>query len=354
MRKLNHLLLLSLVTTLFFTACSKDDPIITEPEPVQFENGIFVSCEGGFGSNNASIQFIDFTTATIYTNIYSAANNETAGDVLQSISFKDDAAYLVLNGSGKITEVEQATFTKTAEITGLSSPRYLEFSGDNGYVTNLYSPYIQVVDMTTLSVVDSIDIGEQSDKMILEDDEIFVLSPKEWQGRDKNHIYTVNLNDNSVDSIAIGWNPSDLAFDEANDVLYIYCSGKEVDNGDEGARIIGLDIQTKTVVSTLDLDYTNKGAHLAFDESNQRILFNRDNGIYIYDIATGQIAANALFLLDDVTYLYDLTVHPQTGEIFLGDAKDFSSAGEIRIYNEVGQLAIQNPVGVGPNGFYFE
>lgn len=354
MKNFKELLLLSLSAFLFLTACEKEDPINPDNNTITYENGIFIACEGGFGSNNATVHFIDPGTVTLFPQIFRSSNAEDLGDVLQSITFHNDQAYLVMNGSGKISEVQQSNFEKAGEITGLSSPRYLNIEGSTGYVTNLYSPYIQVVDLTSRTVVDSIDLGEQSDQSILNGDLLWIISPKEWQGRDKNHIYTANTSDGSIDSLAVGYNPSEMVYDNANQLLYVYCSGKEDGSGSEGAVLVTVDVQDGSILHTLELGYTNQGSLMALDALNQRILLSQTDGIYSYSLSSQFLSATPIISLSDVTYLYALDVSPFTGEIFIGDAKDFASAGEIRIYSADGILTIQNPMDIAPNGFYFE
>jgi hypothetical protein len=51
--------------------------------------------------------------------------------------------------------------------------------------------------------------------------------------------------------------------------------------------------------------------------------------------------------------VYGLGVDPETGHIFVGDAKDFKSAGEVLIYNKSGDFVTSFAAGVAPSGFSF-
>ena len=92
------------LTLLFNISCRTEDDPIVEPEPKgAYENGILMSNEGNFGTPTATVSFISNDLNTVENNIYSTNNGNAAlGDVLQTIGFQGDNAYMVLNNSNKI------------------------------------------------------------------------------------------------------------------------------------------------------------------------------------------------------------------------------------------------------------
>jgi hypothetical protein len=76
-----------------------------------------------------------------------------------------------------------------------------------------------------------------------------------------------------------------------------------------------------------------------------------ENGLYsmsIYDQAIPEapfIAANGSF--------YGLGIAPNTGNIFIGDAVDYSSKGKVHIYDANGVFIESFDAGYLPNGFLF-
>src|SRR5690625_4139 len=97
-----YLLLLSAI--MFFLSCEKDSNDPAEPVIPTFDKGVSVTCEGAFGSGNATIHYPDPAESTIMADIYQTINQENVGDVLQSITFDDRYAYIVEIGRASCRE----------------------------------------------------------------------------------------------------------------------------------------------------------------------------------------------------------------------------------------------------------
>ncbi len=103
-----------------------------------FDNGIIILNEGGAGSNNASVSYLQAGTTSISNNIYANANMGLGplGDTGQSMSFAADNAYVVLNISNTVKVVNRHTFEYVTTISeGLVNPRYMGTIANRGYIT---------------------------------------------------------------------------------------------------------------------------------------------------------------------------------------------------------------------------
>lgn len=340
-----------LLTFLVFWSCEKDDPVPPDDTIGSFEDGVIISCEGGFGQGNAVVYYLDVQRSEYVPEIYSMVNQEPLGDVLQSIDFESNKAHLVVNGSGKIIQVDRETFVRSGSLEGLSSPTEMEIEDGVGYIGSLYSQHILVADMTAMTITDSIFIGEQSNFLHEEDNRLWILSQSEYQGRTKDHIYYANLTDHTVDSVAVGAHPIDWTYGEDGN-LYVYCRGSE---NTDNPGIYVLDIDSQSLVGKVDVpasvDFFGK---LAYDEVNERLLVHLSDGLYTLDAGAEQLNPTAIVDLTNVQYVYGLGVAPWNGDIYIGDARDFSSAGMVFIYSSDGAPKVSFSVGLGPNNFYFD
>lgn len=349
MNKQSIFLLLTAALFLFLS-CEKESKE-PDPEIITFDDGVIISCEGSFGGGNASLYFLDPAQSLIAENIYQSVNDEKIGDVLQSLTFDGDLAYIVVNNSGKILITDRSTFEKKGSINGLKSPTELRIKDGKGYIGNLFYPYITVADTDTRQVTDSLYTGVSSEKIHIEEDRIFILSHSEYQGRVKDHIYTINLKDGNLDSIAVGSNPIDWTYNDRDNQLYVFCQGE---SGTDPAALFTIN----TITAGREAEKEIAGGEgsfskLAYDRSGERVLFSLDTGIHSYDLTSDEISSDPLVSSDQIQFLYALAVDPVSGEIYIGDALDFNQRGDIYIFDSSGTPVASGKAGVGPNNFYF-
>lgn len=332
-------------------SCIKDDPADPDDTIDSFDSGVFISCEGAFGQGNAQVYFLDLQRSEYVPGIFNFVNQKPVGDVLHSMTFEDDMVYLVVNNSGRIIEVSQTDFIETGAIEGLSAPTELEIESGKGYIGDLYAPHILVADMNSLSVTDTIMLGESSNEVWESEDNLWVLSQSAYQGRVKNHIYVVDLADYSVDSVAVGANPLKWAHNDAGQ-LFVFCQGSEQA---DAPSVYVINTVTRLVEQVVEIEAPDSYfSNLAYDERNDRLLVQLPEGVYTYQPGQASLSTAPLIGLQDVQFLYGMDVSPDNGDIYIGDARDFSSAGAVYIYAQDGQPVSTFPVGIGPNHFYFE
>ncbi|MGY0426734.1 MAG: YncE family protein, partial [Polaribacter sp.] len=135
--KITKLIFKLLVLSTIFTSCSNESPEIPELSG-NYNNGIIISAEGAFGNKDGSISYVNENLNRLATNfIYTGVNDAQLGGLIQSITFSDTEAYIILNDVNTIIVADRYTFKKITEIkTGLKNPRYMAITNGKGYVTN--------------------------------------------------------------------------------------------------------------------------------------------------------------------------------------------------------------------------
>ena len=129
------LLLLSMMATML-TACSDDDsdnqtndPVISPATEIK---GLYIMCEGNWGSNNAAVDFIDFSSSQYTQNIFEKSNPDIVmglGDTSSDMQAYGNQLWVVVNGSNKVEILDIETCKRIAKID-VTNCRNVTFNDD--------------------------------------------------------------------------------------------------------------------------------------------------------------------------------------------------------------------------------
>ena len=103
MKRLLHALwrMLPAACAATLAACMDFGPL--DEEPFGFsQGGVFITCEGNFGSDNASLSFYRTDAEEVENEVFSRANGMLLGDVAQSMVLHRGRGYVVVNNSGVV------------------------------------------------------------------------------------------------------------------------------------------------------------------------------------------------------------------------------------------------------------
>lgn len=336
-----------LMAGLLFTACEDDtetpNPVV---DPIIPSARVLVSCEGSFGVSNASLSAYDADSKTVSNGVFESVNGYAIGDVLQSIAGQGDDIYLVVNNSSQIHPLSSESLEAATPITGLTSPRMLlPVGGDKAYVSNLFVDDVQVVDLAAGTVSGTIDVGGSSEGMVLVGQEAFVTR------NTGSKVMVVNTaTDAVIDSIEVGQGPKDLVVDANGDIWmlgFAYDASWNIVDG----RISKIDPETRSLVSTYAIpEPWGYKMELRIDGNEERLFILNDK-VYTMDITGSAISSTAF--IDNGHSNYGLGVDPNSGDIYLGYAPDFTSDGMVYRYDDQGAAIDTFSVGIAPNFFYF-
>lgn len=346
--KITKLFLTALMSSLLFVSCTDDDgSIIVEPEtPLgNYDNGVLIVNEGNGAAGTVS--FVSNDMATVGQDIFGAVNpGMGVGGYVQSIFFDGDKAFIVSNGSHKITVVNRYTFEYLGKIdTGLNVPRYGVVENGKAYVTNLADfanltdDFIAVINLNTLQVENTISVNAIAERIVNVNGKLFVANGSYGEG---STVTVINAASGTIEStIDVGISPNSM--EAENGFLYVLCG-----NYSDDSKLVKINAATAVKVSEITMTGLINAQNLNID--NSKMYFTVNSGIYSENLAATTIGSMPLFS-STATTLYGFAV--ENDLIFVGDAKDYASDGEVFIYNTTGTLQKQFNVGLIPNGFYF-
>jgi len=342
------------ITAIVLASCSSDDdaaPIIEVPPLGAYENGVLITNEGPFGTGSGTISFISEDYSTVEQSIFAAVNNSNLGNVVQSMGFAGDLAYIVSNNSHQINVVNRNTFEAIATIsTGLDNPRFFVAVGDTGYVSNWgdtgseTDDFIAVIDLLTSTVTATIPVSFGPEKMVVSGAKIYVAHQGAYG--QNNLVSVVDTAGNTVESeILVGDVPNSMVLSGSD--LWVLCGGKPSYTGAEtNGNLIKINTATNAVSETLAFGDTEHPSGLSLDGSN--LYYGLNGGVY--EMRTSSNTLPQTLIISGS--FYGMTTH--NGMLFGTDAGDFASDGSLKIFDLATYTETQSfTVGIIPGGIYF-
>lgn len=359
----SKLVLIALISSLFFVSCTNDD---TNDAPLgSYDNGFLILNQGGFGHNDASVSYVSSDFSIAQNDIFSVVNPSiTLGDTGQDVAFNNEFAYIVLNASNKIEIVNRYTLKSVGSInSGLKNPRYIAFANGKGYVTNwgdgsvATDDYVAVIDLTTNKVSSSIPVVEGPERILENSGKIYVAHKGGYSYGNK--ISVIDATSNVVSTkITVGDVPENMEIKDGT--LWVSCAGNpsyvSTPLTETAGKIVKVNIATNTVTSTIA--YSDATKHLSNLVLNGNdVYYTIDSDIYKMSATATALPTTSAFstTAQGVYGVYSFAVHGS--HIYVGDAGDYQHNGKVYVYAlsspSIGTLEKTFSVGVIPAGFYF-
>jgi len=333
---------------LLASSCHKDKIAPTPDKPVAQRAGIYVLNQGGAGHNNSTLTYYDYTTKNLVADQFAAANSSTLGDVGNDLGIYGSKMYIVVNNSAAIYVTNAKTAKQIKKIT-LNQPRSIVFNKNYAFVTS-YDGTVSVIDTASLAITKTITVGADPEQMAIADGKLYVANSGGllYPAPPANTLSVIDLNTlTEIKKITVQVNPIALAADNYDNV-YVLSLGDFVSIP---AGMTVVDAKTDEIKSkpTVSLGYNvpiyAQGDYVYYPTTTDNTTYQ----IAAYNTKT-QTLASANFITDGtvITTPYTISGDPLTGEIFIGDAKDYSSDGSVVAFDKTGKKEYSITTGISP------
>lgn len=348
-------------------SCREDELVVpTEydllpggPDLGAMPSGMYLLNEGNMGSNKASIDYVDFRNGYYARNLYAERNPSVVkelGDVGNDIQIYGSRLYAVINCSHKVEVMDAATLRRIGQID-IPNCRYIKFNRGNAYVTSYVGP-VQInpdaqlgavyrVDTASLQVTGKCTVGYQPDELEIIGDYIYVANSGGY--RVPNYDRTVSVVEmygmKQIEKIPVGINLHRIRADRYGK-LWVTSRG---DYNGVRSKLFVLERENRfsskmIVTDTLDIPCTEMcidGDSLFFYATEWSYVLERNRVTYgIVDVRTKRLVSNS-FITDgteaDIEIPYGINVNPDNGDIYLTDAKNYVSSGQLHCYSRQGR-----------------
>ncbi len=360
-------IVLFLTVSLFFDACREDELVVpTEydilpggPQPDAEPRGMYLLNEGNMGSNKASIDYVDYRNGYYERNLYPTRNPTVVkelGDVGNDIQIYGSKLYAVINCSHKVEVMDARTLHRITQID-IPNCRYIQFADGKAYVSAYVGPVridrdaqkgaVYEVDTTTLKVTRKCTVGYQPEELAIIGDYIYIANSGGYRVPDYDFTVSVvdRQNMRQMKRIAVGINLHRLRADRYGK-LWVTSRGNY---GAVPSRMFVMQKKYKWsnemyVSDTLDIPCSEmciSGDSLFFYSVQWNNSTEKNTVTYgIIDVRTKKLITDH-FITDgtesDITIPYGIAVNPANGDIYVTDAKNYVSSGQLHCYSRDGR-----------------
>lgn len=336
--KLSLLLLLLLA----FSACKHDENVDCCNPANDYSTGVFVVNEGGFNGSGA-ISWHNETTGNTVQDVFATENNGAVlGQFVQSISFHNDRAYIVVNGANKVVVVDAKTFKQVGVINDIDGPRYFQ-ALDNAFALVSYwgadgfSGGLAKVELSTLSVLETIPLPQPEKMYVLDPTNVMVANVGGYGLDSTVSLVTVSNTFEEMGTLRFKGAPCCFA-SLTGQAATVLCKGGYGPAPDY-TPYPGWLANTGNPAQGYEIPNGSDDLCAAPDKST--LYFIGNGSVWAYKGASAPVK-----LFDQAAY--GLTCNQSNGNLYCADAKDFSSNGTVYVYKPDGTLVTSFPAGIAP------
>ncbi|MBD5283654.1 MAG: YncE family protein [Bacteroides sp.] len=364
--KLKQIFILFLPLLWVATSCREDELVV----PTEYEiipgspdrdsriRGFYLVNEGNMGSNKCTIDYCDFVTGLYARNFYAERNPDVIkelGDVGNDIGIYGSRLWVVVNCSHKVEVLDAKSGVRIGQVD-IPNCRYVRFYRGRAYVSSYVGPVlidpnapkgaVYEIDTLSLAVTRKVSVGYQPEEMEIVDDYMYVANSGGYRAPNyDNTVSVIQMVDfKQVQQIPVGINLHRLKKDKYGK-LWV------TSRGDFMSRPSRLYVMEKKpgynrmiVTDTIPTACSNMAffGDLMYFYATEWNDYTATNKISygVIDVCTKEIVSDN-FITDgtekEITIPYGIAVHPETGDIYVTDAKNYVSSGTLYCFSPDGK-----------------
>ncbi|MDE6509489.1 MAG: YncE family protein [Muribaculaceae bacterium] len=365
---LRKALLLFFVLSLLMvaTSCREDELVVpTEydiiperPDPSSSIRGFYLVNEGNMGSNKCTLDYFDYMTGLYARNFYAERNPSVIkelGDVGNDIGIYGSKLYVVVNCSHKVEVMDARSGVRLGQID-IPNCRYIRFHRGKAYVSSYVGPVlidpsapkgaVYQIDTLSLAVTAKVTVGYQPEEMEIVNDYMYVANSGGYRAPAyDNTVSVIQMIDfKQVQQIKVDINLHRIKKDRY-DQLWVSSRG---DYQTRPSRLYCLakrkGFNQMEVVDAIPVACSNmaiRGDSLYFYATEWNN-FTASNTISygIINVRTRELVSTN-FITDgsekEITVPYGIALHPENGDVFVTDAKNYVSSGALYCFDSKGR-----------------
>jgi YVTN family beta-propeller protein len=331
------------------TSCHKDKIVNNQATPTAQRAGIYI-LDQGYSSQLSALTYYDYTTKTLTPDIFSLVNGRSLGNTANDVEIYGSKMYIAVDKSGTVEVLNAKTAKSIKQVKFLNSdkdstskePRSIAFYNGNAYIS-LYNGTVAVMDTITYTVSKYIPVGNDPEQLAVANGKLYVANSGglNYPAVDST-VSVINLSTSTVTkTITVGPDPYAVSVDSYGNV-YVAAYGVF---GTSNASLTIINSSTDAVTSRNN-SYT--GGPFAIN-GNNAFYIDGDGTIKIFNVKTFT-STTTNFISDGTTFVapFAIATDPLSGEVFVTDAKNYSSNGLIYAFDKTGKKEYSLTTGINP------
>lgn len=286
------------------------------------------------------LTYYNNSTGTATTDFFAQANSGTGlGDTGNDMVIYGTRLYIVVNESGVLAVADAHTGQKITNVDfkgpgGVNrQPRYV-IPYQNKILVSAWDGKVSVVDTTSLTIEQDITVGANPEQMAIVGDNLYVLNSGALNAVQDSTISVVSLTTmREVQKIKAAYNPNFITTDEAGN-LYVACGGNYTRT--IPSKLVKISTGNNAIVKVAD---TTVGRIKYYGGALYATGGYYGTG-YVRKLSTADFSQqSANFVTDgtNITMPYNLNVDAANGDVYVTDAKDYVTSGEVFCFDKNGK-----------------
>ncbi|MDR1847577.1 MAG: hypothetical protein LBR17_05620 [Bacteroidales bacterium] len=334
------------LSSMMFWSCESDEnenpnPIITG------ENSLYVLCEGNWGYNNATLDLFSIDSNSVQKDFFAFVNGFGLGDTGNDMIAYGSKIYVAVKVSNVVIVINRQNGKQIARIPMVDNAGQGKMpsrlcSADGKVYVACFDGYVAEIDTTSLNVVREVKAGRNPDGIAFANGKLFVANSGglDYPNYD-NTISVIQLPALLViDTIEIetGLNPT-LTRTLPDGNIMVLVNGNYYD---VNPSLVTINSQTNAIIKQ---DNVNVSSFVI--KNNDVVYLHFDYTTNIYNVKTAPynniengsvdfVKQSSIF--SSMTTPYCLSVSKERQEIYMTDAKNYTSSGEVICFDYDGNL----------------
>ncbi|MDR1724979.1 MAG: YncE family protein [Bacteroidales bacterium] len=342
------------LSCILFSACEPDEQ--NEPtKPSELtENSLYVLCEGNWGQTNSTIDMYSIDSCSVKKDFFTYTNGQGLGDTGNDMIAYGSKIYVAVKESHVISVINRQSGKLEKRIpiindagTGKSPSRLCSAKG-KVYVA-CFSGSVVEIDTNSLSIEREVAVGKNPDGIAFANEKLYVSNSGGMDVVFDSTVSVIRLSDFSViKTVNIGLNPT-IAKTLPDGNVLIMLNGNYYD---VTPSLVTINSQTDEVIHK---DNVNVSSFAVCGNDVIFLHYNYITGAFSVKKAPYTNIANSTDFVSDQSVVstllipYCVNVNHTRNEVYITDAKDFISGGEVLCFDYSGNLKYRFSTSTNPS-----